>query len=236
MLKSSNQSRKSRRQNNRNKNNNGRQRVVVKGKTQGQTGAWATAHKALQMVQHLTGLINVEYKYFETDNNTTATSNGTLINLCAPQQGTSVIQRDGDSIKMKTLQYTGQLYFPTGTVGVTNNGPEVVRIIIFVDKQNTIGSSGAALLENTGSGSAVRSNLNQDNADDVIILVDDSYAMDQYHPIALFNYVIPVEMHQHFQAGSTTAKTNGLTVALFTQATSLSPSVAAHSHCTYVDN
>ena len=163
-------------------------------RTKGETGAFATATRALKMVQQLTRLINVEFKYFETDLSAQATSSGNMQNICYPTQGVSVNQREGDSIRMKTAQLTGEITFAS-----PNNGPEVVRIIMFIDKQGTI-ASGSDLLENVPSGSAVRSNLNQNNKNDVIILSDESYALDQYHPIVLFNVHLPVEMHQQFVA------------------------------------
>lgn len=211
------------------KNRGNNTRIVSKSRTTGQTGALAMAQKAINMVQKLTSIINVEFKYFEYDANFTPTYNGSLLNICSPSQGISVNQREGDSMKMKTCQLTGEIL---GSA----NGPEVIRLLVFIDKQANIGSTGSNLLENAGSASAVRSSLNQDYKNDVLILVDDSFVLDTYHPCSIFNYIIPIEMHQHFVAASTSVRNNGLTVAVFSQFATASPTVSYHAHTTYVDN
>lgn len=224
-MKNRSQGKKGRRNNRINRSN----KIVSRSRTTGETGALGYAKKALKMANYLSSIINVEYKYWEADQAFTANYNGTLTNICAPTQGVSVIQREGDSMKMKTCQLTGEI---TGG----SNGPEVVRIMIFIDKEGLIAGTGSSLLENTASASVVRSSLNQDNRNDVNVLVDESFAMDTYHPIAIFNYVVSVETHQHFLAGSANVKNNGLTCAVFSQFATNSPVVAYHSHTTYVDN
>jgi len=224
-IQNKSQNRRGKRNNRINKSN----KIVIRGRTQGETGALAYAKRALKMAEYIRSIINVEYKYYEADQSFVANYNGTLTNICSPTQGVSVIQRDGDSIKMKTCQVTGQISGGTAL-------PEVVRIIVFIDKEGLIAGTGSNLLENTASASVVRASLNQDNRNDVNILIDESFAMDTYHPISIFNFVIPVETHQHFLAGSANVKNNGLTLGVFSQGATLSPTVSYHTHTTYVDN
>jgi hypothetical protein len=184
------------------------------------------------MANYIASIVNVEYKYFEADAVYTTGFNGQITNICAPAQGVTAITREGDSIKMKTAQVTGELQInPAFT-----NGPEVVRLLLFIDKQGSIATTGSNLLENAGSASAVRSSLNQDNKDDVVILVDEVFVLDQYHPLKVFDYMVPVEMHQHFLATTTTVRNNGLSFAAFGQYAAASPTIAFHSHVSYVDN
>jgi len=202
---------------------------VSKSRTVGQTGPLAVATKALKMANYLHSLINVEYKYFDGDVVITPTYNGSLTNICAPTQGVSAIQREGDSILMKNVILTGQ-------IAGGSNGAEVVRIVIFIDKEAVIGASGSALLKYAGSASVVRSTLNQDNMNDVVILYDESFAIDTYHPLQIFHVDVPIEMHQHFLATATTVRNNGLTVGVFSQFATNSPIFSYHSHTTYIDN
>lgn len=186
------------------------------------------AKTALKTAKWVAGLVNAEYKYFETDQNASTTYNGSMYNLCAPAQGGSVIQRDGDSVKMIKLTINGQINYATT--------PEIVRIIIFIDKEAVIGATPGNLLESVGSGTVVRANKNQDYKFDSKILLDRSYVLDTYHPLRKFKYVIPLKIHQHFTAGSTTVKNNGLTIAIFGQTAAAAGTFSFHSHVSYVDN
>ena len=72
-------------------------------------------------------------------------------------------------MKMKSLVIRGE--FERNTLGVTS---EVCRLIIFIDKDNTI-TSGSQLLNNYGSNAVVYSQKNEDTKFDSKIIYDKTF-------------------------------------------------------------
>lgn len=167
------------------------------------TSKGSTANWMLKKVKQLADAVNIEYKEYEVQSNPTPDYNGSILNLCSPAQGSANNQRIGDSLKMQTLTVRGKVI--AGPVLA-----ETVRIIIFNDKQNQI-TTGAQLLDNAGTVYAPISGKNEDNKYRSQVLFDRVFNVAPgYRPIIDFEAVIPIDLHTHFTAGTTTATDNML--------------------------
>lgn len=195
-----------------------------------QASGWmGTAAKALSIARRVATLVNAESKYYEYSSTGLAPDyNGTILELCKPGQGVTSSQREGDSIKLKNLTFRGQI-----VIGNTN---ELVRIIVFKDKENTI-ASGAAILQGTGTTLAVLGNKNQDSKFDSKVLFDRTYTMDTANtPMIKFNINLKLDFHTNFEAGTQTASQNALKMLIINQSSASGLLVRVDSYVTYLDN
>lgn len=186
--------------------------------------------KALRLATKVAGFVNTEFKYYENESmGNIITYNGVIFpNLCIPAQGVTVNQREGDSIKAKTMTMQG-------TVLLNSTAVEIVRIIVFVDKMNTI-TTPTQFWEDIGSTLSVLSNKNQDNKYNTKILCDKSFTVDTYHPLHKFKFVCKIDRHIHFTAGTTTITDNDIKMFVIGQTVTNGSFFSYHSHISYVDN
>lgn len=199
-------------------------------RTRGKTGFLSTAAKALRIATRVASMVNVEYKYIETDvTGSVCNYNGNIFDaLCLPPQGNSVNQREGDSIKMKNLTIEGTLY--------RNTIDEIVRIIIFLDKDDTI-TNPASFWEGIGAPNVVLADKNQDNKFKTKVLMDKMFTITSMFNLKKFKWVVPINTHLHFEKGSATDVTNNqLKMIVFSQAATNGSFLSYHSHVSYVDN
>jgi len=193
--------------------------------------SWAqVAQKALKTAKWVAGIVNAEYKYVERDTTAFALDfNGAIdANLAVIPQGSDVNEREGDSIKIKNMTFEGAF-----TVG--SAGPEIVRMIVFIDKQNEINSV-ADYLEATGNAVAVFSNKNQNLKFNSNVLLDRKFTLSSQTPIHRFKNVIKINKHMHFVAGATTATNNYIKLLVIGQYAANGATITYHSHITYIDN
>lgn len=196
-----------------------------------QNGWVGMAKKALKTASYVAKLVNSEFKEDNTSTvGGTCNWNGVITTLCNPGQGVSANQREGDSIKMKNLTLRGDVY--------RTNVDCVVRIIIYLDKENTI-ATGADLLQITGSGLVLHSPKNEDNKYQSKILHDKTYTLTNAQKvITTYEWVYKIEQHVHFQSGSTTIKDGALKIAYFSNIVPgvNEPGFNFYSTVSYVDN
>ena len=194
--------------------------------------ALPVAQKALKVAKFVAGVINVEYKWLQVGSSSTVgTWNGTLVTLNSCNQGSGASQRNGDTMKMKSLVIRGE--FERNTLGVTS---EVCRLIIFIDKDNTI-TSGSQLLNNYGSNAVVYSQKNEDTKFDSKIIYDKTFVVnDQSFKQIRFNIYKKVGWHTHYTAGTSTIAHNALKMAFFTQTPSNGAKITYQSRLSFVDN
>lgn len=186
------------------------------------------ARKAFKTAKFVASLVNSEYKQY--DINTTAadhTYNGTIINLCTPSQGSAVNNRTGDSIKMKNLTFRGE--------ALKNATEELLRVIIFIDRQNTI-TNGSDLLQSVGNTNAVFSPKKDDNKFDTKVLKDSLYKVTTDSPMTRIEFVLKINEHLHFNTGVSTVDKNALKMAVFSQSNVNGAKLASYTRVTYLDN
>lgn len=198
------------------------------------SGFWGSAGSlaktALKTAKWVAGLVNAEYKAFDINAAPLAANwNGQLYGpLCAPPQGLTYADRAGDSIKMKDLTIRFKL---------TQNAAiqETVRVIIFIDKQNTI-LTGANYLQATGTSNVVLSPKNYNNVYSSKTIYDQCFTITNTRPTVTVSKVFKINLHTHFQAGTTTATNNAIKMIVYSQQISGGTTMQYYSHMTYVDN
>lgn len=83
-------------------------------------------------VKMLKGLINTEYKFHTTESNSVITGTATLVQLTDIDQGDTAVLRDGNSVKLKRIDFSGFV-----KASATANSTSAIRIVIFRDREAT---------------------------------------------------------------------------------------------------
>lgn len=189
------------------------------------------AGTALSTAKFVASLVNVEYKYTDTAFSLSAqTWGGMITSLCVPAQGVGALQRTGDSIKMKTLTMRGSFeYNPTGITY------ESVRIIIIIDKENSI-TLGNQYFAATGSNVAPYAPKFADNKFDTKVLYDRIYSINPNTFNVPFEAVIKIDQHSHFNAGTAVVDKNALKLITIAQSPVNGPFLNFYSRVSYIDN
>ncbi len=91
---------------------------------------------------------------------------GTIVDLLKPTQGDSHVSRDGDEIRLRSMEFRYDWQFNTG-----GTNPQPWRLLIFSYKSDDVPIISDVLL-NTDTGDAVNSAFNQDNRVNYKILHD----------------------------------------------------------------
>jgi len=189
------------------------------------------ASTALKTAKWVAGLVNAEFKYYDVSPSLpiASTYNGYITGpLCAPPQGTDVESRTGDSIKMVNM---------TLRMVINYNGAnyENVRVIVFLDKENSI-TNVNDYLDTIGTSTAVLSPKNQINQYDSKTIMDETFAINVNNPQAIIKKVFKLDIHEHFQASTTTVKNNAIKMIVIGQQASGGASFQYFSKITYLDN
>lgn len=188
------------------------------------------AYKALRLARKVANAVNIEYKINDTlANGTTFDYAGTMVTVNNPAQGSTDVTRIGDSIKCQNLMLRFLL-----TRGA---GDSTGRVIVFWDDQNQI-STGANLLEVTGTASSVLSPKLYDARFRSKVLYDKVFVMDQVNQSTWDeNVQIKIDQHTQFNAGSTTINTGALKVLFISNITGANiPTVNYYSRLSFTDN
>lgn len=195
------------------------------------TSKGSTAYRALKMARRIADAVNIEYKERDTFNQITPTWTGSVVSLVGNIiQGDGQSERVGDSIKLQNL--TMRMIVTPGA------NTEYLRVIVFHDKQNAI-TTGAQLLQNTGSIQTIISPKNEDNKYVSKVLYDKVIPIVPTSAKAVFieRKVFPLNWHCHYSAGSTTVKDGDLKIAFFSGTAAVSTSLLNYNLVvSYTDN
>jgi len=198
--------------------------------------AGSAAYSALKMVRRLKDMVNTEYKINDVSNSAFSYDyNGTLVTLNAPTQGLADTQRIGDSIKCQNLVIRGSCVNSGSASSLTFH-----RIIILWDPQNKV-STAADVLAQTGSSIAPFSPKDQDKRFQTRILSDKMYQTSTLSSgnkfSQEFEYIIPINQHTQFSAGSTTINTGALKMLAICNLVSTGlPNMYYFARLSYTDN
>lgn len=192
------------------------------------------ASTALSTAKFVAGLINPEFKYKDNSASLAVqTWTGSVSNISILSQGTSAVgEREGDSVKMKTLTMRFAWEY-NSAIGANIN--DIVRIIIFIDKENSIANA-SDFLVGTGTNTSVFTPKNRNNLYKTKTLYDEHFCLDQYNPCLAKNLILEVPFHQRFQVGTGTAESNALKMILITQQPVNGSKFSYYSRLTYIDN
>jgi len=148
------------------------------------------ALKAWKGIKTLRGMVNVEKKFISTTISESPGSTAVLncLNICS--QGNDDNNRQGDSILAKHCTILGNL-----TVNASNTGSDVVRCIVFVDKENRGAFPSATDLLTSSS---VNSQKSLDNLDRFVTLKDMRFVLTPstgVRPQVPFKIYLPLHTH-----------------------------------------
>lgn len=210
-------------------------------------GVAKTAYKAYGLATTIASLINVERKHLDKKSDgvyISTTASLSVLNDMA--QGTSDITRVGNSVLSKSIQGKGLVYWNTAA-----SGPEVLRVMVFRDAENTDGTPPAIseVLEETSSPAVMSSPLNIRNTQRFHIIFDKNYILDQYHPMFKFKFFnqFPVlkdkmgrrikGIHAKYNAGTTSAWAEGaLWIMVVSNAATNGPGISWYTRYRFIDN
>lgn len=139
-------------------------------------------------------------------------SSGQIIGLSDLAQGQGVGFRDGTTQVLKSLQMKVGVYgTATATAGVYN--PGTVRVIVYIDKENTIPAANT-LLQTTGSSNSVLSMYSELNRHKFIILYDKIRLLGVNDPEKYFHIRVNLKNRQSKYTSTTAASVNGNVVKM----------------------
>ncbi len=132
------------------------------------------ASKALRLAQNVRRLINVEYKFIDTQNTTTGVSTTpVIVQLSNISQGDSTITRDGSQLKVLSIQWS---YFMTMHASARIS---LFRCMLIKDKQtNQLVYTAADVLSDVIANDMIVSPYNRDNRKRFTILYDKVHMLE----------------------------------------------------------
>jgi hypothetical protein len=154
-------------------------------------------------------LINVEHKFVDVNDTSASTRNGTVTLLSPIAQGDNISEREGDSIKVQSLElYGGVFRDPAST---SNEG---VRVLIVRDLQNAGAAPTAAdILQAVGTAYAPYQAIDFLNGSDLnkrfTIVYDELTFVDTYHPTQMLSMKTNHDCHVFFRGTGSTVASSG---------------------------
>lgn len=202
--------------------------------------AWSLARRTATGLNEIRKLINVEMKYIDSYSILTPTYTGLPVYLHPIAQGDNVSDREGDSIKVQSLEMRG---FVQWNDAVDHN---IARILVVRDMQN-LGALPAAsdVLANSGGGSAVVCPYNFINGKEInkrfSVLFDEIVTVCNGTVVVPFSYTTALDRHVYFRGASATvddaAAGSIYCICLSNQATGgTAPTVNFATRLIYTDN
>lgn len=173
----------------------------------------APVAKLTRRVGSLAKQVNGDLNWVNIDAGPTqASSSGAIIGLSDLAQGQGVGFRDGTTQVLKSLQMKVGVYgIATATVGAFN--PATVRVIIYVDKENTIPAANT-LLQTTGTAASVLSTYLQLNRHKFTVLYDKIKLLGVNDPEMYFRISVNLKNRQMKYTSTTAASANGNVVKM----------------------
>jgi len=188
------------------------------------------ANAAYKMARKLKDQVGgVEYKHVDLITALAPDNDGDIVILNSIAQGDSDNTRDGDKIKMQNLTIRGDVIGDAAA-------PDVVRLVIFHDKQNVIATV-ADFFQGVSEISSVLQPKNYDQRFRTKVLFDRSWTVSPAGPrIKYFKKVIPLNISTQYQGGTTTSLTGSLKFIVLGIPAVATSAFNMVSRLTYTDN
>jgi len=196
-------------------------------------GTWmGTAQRALRLAQSVKKMFNTEYKTNVVACPATITSSGSNVNPCAILQGDDWNQRNGRTIRAKSLRIFGNVSMDNAS---TKN---IFRIIVFKDLNVQNGALVGAFPYLTAANVNATKNLDPQMTHRYVILMDKTYNMENagkasYH----IDHYFRLDHHIAYASAASTSFSEGTVIVAL-----ISDSVINHPICNmevtlrYIDN
>lgn len=195
--------------------------------------AVAMAANALKTANYVAGLINVEQKFCDTTLGVTSvTTTGAVSWLSSISEGSDYNNRDGLSIKAKSLYMRGNVAMAAGATDQTEN----IRCLLFIDKESGTAPTLGDVLENSSN---YLSPLNHTNGKRFQILWDKVYSLSA-NGKETQAFVINQNLRQHIKwYNSTTGTKQGHVYFGYVSdgnTATTEPTLEFYSRIRYIDN
>lgn len=187
-----------------------------------------TAYRAYTLASKVARMVNVEYKYYDYQVAADSiSSTGYVDNIFQPDQGVTVVERQGDSCK--PMRTSGRVTFTMHPSATTTQ----VRCILFRGKQeNGVSYSVGNLLEYV-------STLSPKNDSDRFrtkIFHDKTYILNTNRPNINLNWNYKQYGHVNFVTGATTIENGGIYILLISDQATNTPTIGTVLRTTFTDN
>lgn len=188
-------------------------------------------HLALSQIGKIQQSQELKYVSIMTDD-TDVVYNPVIYLVSDIDQGLSDSQRVGDAVLMKDLDVRLNVLHD-------NSSATGIRLIFFIDKQNTI-TSASDLLVTTGSDEALVSHYVWDNRKQFTVLYDSVLEVDGTYKSKLCRHFnIPINKRMQLDAGTATVNTNALKCIYLSEvapAAGNKPRLILNTRLTYLDS
>lgn len=196
-----------------------------------QYSAWQLAKKAWDAAKYIKGLVNTEYKYCDASLSSTAIdTSGSSTILSSVVEGSDYNQRDGISIKAKSIFLRGNVTMPASATGVGQR----LRLILVRDNEDSTPSFGD-LLDTV----SVLGPLNHVNTGRFTVLWDHTVAVSNGgSQIVPFKKYISLNNHVKFSNSTTGIKTGHMYLFYISDGTTATtkPLLEFYSRMRFIDN
>lgn len=168
--------------------------------------AWSLAKRTAVGLNEIRKLINVEHKFVDTNLTTNTSINGATNYLCPVAQGNDYTNRQGDSIRVQSIDFIGTLYRNTSSTANESYRVLIIRDLMNMGADPTVSD----ILETVGTQYAPFQHADMLNGQwynkRYTILFDQLFTLDTYHPTHTVRFHSDHPCHVAFKGtGSTTA-------------------------------
>lgn len=201
--------------------------------------AWSSAKnlawKGYKLAKYVKSLVNVEKKFIDTTSTVATSTTPTIAPLTLVAEGDDYNQRNGRSIKLKSLQCR---YYLNANASATQS--YMVRVLIFIDKDSrgSAPTSSELLQDNTNFNSPI--NLN--NGKRFVVLYDkisDISPTNTDDSLKWKSYFKQLAMHTSFMGTGATqgdADTNHIYLCYFSTGGAYPPGFSYYFRTRFIDN
>lgn len=193
-----------------------------------------TSNKALRLARYAVRNLNVEYKFFDTGSTSALSSTAaTILNLAPIPRGDSSSDRDGRSIKLKSLFVKGSLQLNASAT------TSRVRILIVLKINNNLLAPTALDVLDTLQMNSLR-NLN--NTDNIKVMYDKRFVIDVNRQSEIFfQFYKKLSHRQQYEINSTAGVATvlermGFYIIAFSDEPTNTPNMLYTSRVRFIDN
>lgn len=171
--------------------------------------AWSLAKRTAVGLNEIRKLINVEHKYIDVNATSPSGRSGTVTLLTPIQQGDNINEREGDSIKIQSLEICGAVYRATAA-----SFSETVRVLVVRDLQNAGAAPTASdVLETLGTVYSAFQPLDFISGNDLnkrfTVVMDEMVCLDTYHLVTPISFKTTHDCHVYFRSNGSTVASSG---------------------------
>lgn len=185
----------------------------------------------VKAVKGIGGLLNAEKKYKDHAITSAITNTPSFLKLNDPAQGDGASERNGDSIKGKTLTITVQLAWNTAGANY-----QTIRLVLLKYNRENNTPAWSDVFENIPSGVYHLQNKDPTKMSYSKLLLDKKFILSANRPSIIRKYTFKVPYHVQFTTGTTTINMGLILLGSVSDTTANHPGVSVNTRYRYIDN